>query len=423
MNQNNFLHWTQAQRFAFRAFSLYLILYFLFISDFIGNSFYEFAVLKDTNKPFQYVTVNLVSWTNNLFLHKQFPGAVYIGDNYWTFIAALLLLIIAITTAGVWTIIDKGKKFPSFYKYMHAFARYYLGFVLLLYGLEKITFNQFGIQPSALAESMGNNDSWHMFRAFMGISKSYKFFSGLIELIPGLLLLFRRTSTLGSLIAFPVFINVLMLNIGYDIWLKLLIFHLILFSIFILIPDLKKMVQIFILKQNTSLTSVPSLIENKNLKWLQYTLKFSLIGIVVYMLIKLEIRAVNENINSPYSNIVGIHEIRRFSFNLKIPEPNNDDSLNWEKVTINTAPFLRVQLKNDSIVEYNFKVDTLKRLLELNLWNDTSVNGKFHYIRLSPKEWLFEGTIKNDSIRFTTRKTDMYDLPLLRGYGKVKWVY
>lgn len=423
MNQNNFLHWTQAQCFALRAFSLYLILYFLFISDFIGNNFYEFAVLKDTNKPFQYITVALVNWINNLFLHKQFPGAVYIGDNYWTFAAALLFLIIAITTAGVWTIIDKGKNFPSFYKYMHVFARYYLGFVLLLYGIEKITLNQFGIQPSGLAESMGNYDSWHMFRTFMGISKSYKFFSGLMELIPGLLLLFRRTSTLGSLIALPVLINVLMLNIGYDIWLKLLIFHLILFSIFILLPDLKKMVQIFILNQNTSLTSIPSLIENKNRKWLQYAFKFSLIGIVIYMLIKLEIRFTNERINSPYSNIVGIHEINRISFNLKIPEPNNDDSANWEKVTINTAPFLRVQLMNDSIVEYNFKVDTFKRLLELNLWNDTSVNGKLHYTSVTPKEWLFEGKIKNDSIRFTTRKIDLYDLPLLKGYGKVKWVY
>lgn len=422
MNQIIFLRSYQTQCFAFRVFSLYLIFYFLFMSDFIGNSFYEFAVLKDTNKPFQYVTVTLVSWINNLFLHKQFPGAVYIGDNYWTFTAALLFLIIAIISASIWTIIDKGKSFPSFYKYMHAFARYYLGFVLLLYGLEKITFNQFGIQPSALAESMGNNDSWHLFRVFMGISKSYKFFSGLIELIPGLLLLFRRTSTLGSLIALPVFINVMMLNIGYDIWLKLLIFHLILFSIFILLPDLKKMVQIFILKQNTSLTSIPSLIENKNLKWLQYALKFSLIGIVIYMLIKLEIRASNEHINSPYSDIVGIHEINRFSFNLKIPQSNND-SANWKKVTINTAPFLRVQLNNDSIVEYNFKVDTSKRLLELNLWNDTSVNGKLHYTSVKPKEWLFEGKIKSDSIRFTTRKIDMYDLPLLKGYGKVKWVY
>lgn len=214
-------------------------------------------------------------------MHKQFPGAVYIGDNYWTFVAALIFLILAITTAGVWTIIDRGKNFPSFHKYMHAFSRYYLGFVLLLYAFTKISLNQFGIQPSALAESMGNQDSWHLFRVFMGISKSYKFFSGLMELIPGLLLLSRRTSTLGGLIALPVLINVLMLNIGYDIWLKLMIFHLILFSIFILLPDLKKVIQIFVLKQNTSLTSLPSIIENKKLKWLHYTFKFSLIGIVI----------------------------------------------------------------------------------------------------------------------------------------------
>lgn len=389
------------------------------MSDFIGNSFYQFPVLRDINKPFQYVTVSLVSFVNNLFIHRQFPGAVYIGDNYWTFLAALLYLILAIVSAGVWTFIDKGKRFPFFYNYIHVLARYYLGFVLLLYGLEKITLNQFGIQPTALAEPMGNNDSWHMFRAFMGISKSYKFFSGLIELIPGILLLFRKTSTLGSLIAMLVFTNVLMLNIGYDIWLKLLTFHLILFCLFILIPDLKNLFDIFILKKSTSLSTIPQIIENK--KWLRAILKYALIGIVVYMLVKLEIRNTNENINSPYRNIVGIHDIEEFSFNSKTYQLQDDDSANWKKVTINTAPFIRVQLKNDSIVEFNFTADTSKRLLQLTLWNDTSVNGKFHYSSLNPNEWLFEGLIKDDSIRFRTRKTDMYDLPLLKGYGKVKW--
>jgi hypothetical protein len=85
----------------------------------------------------------------------------------------------------------------------------------------------------------------------MGYSRAYSFCAGAIEVLAGLLLCFRRTATLGALIACGVLSNVAMLNLCYDVQLKSFSLHLLLIAFVILVPDLRRLADLFILNRPT----------------------------------------------------------------------------------------------------------------------------------------------------------------------------
>src|SRR5262249_26025686 len=74
----------------------------------------------------------------------------------------------------------------------------------------------------------------------------YQRFAGGAELLGGILLIFPRTTTLGALVCLADMIQVFMLNMTYDVPVKLLSFHLILLSLFLLAPDLKRLTNFFL---------------------------------------------------------------------------------------------------------------------------------------------------------------------------------
>src|SRR5579863_9950866 len=75
-----------------------------------------------------------------------------------------------------------------------------------------------------------------------------------MEIAGGLLLLFPRTVTLGSLVSLADMTFVFTLNMTYDVPVKLLSFHLILLSLFLLAPRLQSLASFFLLDRATEPT-------------------------------------------------------------------------------------------------------------------------------------------------------------------------
>jgi hypothetical protein len=62
----------------------------------------------------------------------------------------------------------------------------------------------------------------------------------------GILVLFRRTLTLGALICFGAMCNVLALNLGYDVPVKLQTFQFAMLALFLLVPDFQRLMNFFL---------------------------------------------------------------------------------------------------------------------------------------------------------------------------------
>ena len=85
----------------------------------------------------------------------------------------------------------------------------------------------------------------------MGYSTAYTFFTGASELLAALLLFVRRTATLGALVCAAVTANIAMMKLCYDVPVKIGSLHLLFAAMLLLIPDLRRLANVFLLGRPT----------------------------------------------------------------------------------------------------------------------------------------------------------------------------
>lgn len=154
--------------------------------------------------------------------------------------AALLLLGTALA-AGAW--VAWGRRTAAsearFWYVLHTGAAWFLALQLLEYGFDKVVKHQFYLpEPNTLYTPLGMLPPDLAYWSVVGASHSYSLFAGLAEVVPGLLLLWGRTRLVGGILALAALANVLALNIGFDISVKLWSGFLLLLAAVVAAPGL-----------------------------------------------------------------------------------------------------------------------------------------------------------------------------------------
>ncbi len=131
---------------------------------------------------------------------------------------------------------------------------YYLALLLLKYGIDKVTSSQFySPEPNILHTSFGNMEKDILFWSTLGTSRLYNLLTGGFEMIAGILLLFKRTRVIGLLISLVILAQVVVVNLSFDISVKLYSSFLCLLAVFLLTPYFKRIYSFFILRRHTQL--------------------------------------------------------------------------------------------------------------------------------------------------------------------------
>jgi uncharacterized membrane protein YphA (DoxX/SURF4 family) len=168
------------------------------------------------------------------------------GDTIENYLSILLALLLSLAGAAIWTALGRKRvAYPRVAAITRLMLRYWLGYVMLSYGFAKVFKTQFPYpQPVRLEEPLGQMSPMGLLWTFMGYSLPYNIFTGAAECLGGALLLFRRTTTLGSLVLIAVLANVVMLNFCYDVPVKLYSCELLLVSVVLLWPDLGRLASV-----------------------------------------------------------------------------------------------------------------------------------------------------------------------------------
>ena len=158
---------------------------------------------------------------------------------------------IALPIAIVWSVLDRKRRH---YAYLFTLLRFWaLLFVssnMLSYGAAKIIPTQFGpLRDDVLGQNVGAKSPMGMLWTFMSASQPYVIFAGLAEFTAGILTIIPATRVLGTLVSVSVALEIFMLNMCYDVPVKILSGHLLLLSLFLLLPDAKNLFDIFCRKQ------------------------------------------------------------------------------------------------------------------------------------------------------------------------------
>src|SRR5579863_6336567 len=163
-------------------------------------------------------------WTGSHVFHLEMVPSHLTGsgDTSLNWSEMLTYATVAIIGGAIWSAFARAKNSPHLSEVLRIVVRYALGFTLLGYGVAKVIPTQFSTPSlNRLAEHVGEMSPMGMLWTFMGSSAPYTIFSGVLETTGGLLLLFRRTTALGALIASAVLANIVALNFCYDVPVKL----------------------------------------------------------------------------------------------------------------------------------------------------------------------------------------------------------
>lgn len=170
------------------------------------------------------------------------------GDTSYGWATLHTYLLLALIGCIIWSLLDR--KRTDYRKadfWLRNIVRYYVSLVAFLYGIIKLFALQMPFPNlSQLATPLGDYLPMRFSWMFIGYSFQYQFFSGLMETMVGILLLNRKTVTLGALMGIGVFTNVVMLNLSYDIPVKIYSLQLLVCCIFLALNDWKRIMSFFI---------------------------------------------------------------------------------------------------------------------------------------------------------------------------------
>ena len=365
---------------------------------------------------------NLEDWAvrlanDKLFhLKKELVPISGSGDTSWGWAQLYLYVTLGVVGCIIWSFIDsKRKNYAKLDYWLCLFTRYYLSLFAFLYGIIKLfvlqmPFPNLGMQATYLGDLLPMRLSW----MFMGYSSPYQFFSGAMEVLAGILLLFRRTATFGTLVAAGVFLNVMVMNLSYDIPVKLFSMRLELFSLFLLVHEKDRLLSFFVKNKPTESGHLYNVVFTK--RWLKISrivLKLVFIAVMVGFVIYQTYDRYKQT-NAPYNAgpiAIGMYDVATYVVNKDTIPPLLTDTLRWQDIIFENG-FGSVR-SNDTLFRkiYNrgqfiYTVDTIKQTLGLKKrFTDTTFGFFFTYQIPDDKTILLRGRSRNDSLFIVLQKS------------------
>lgn len=241
-------HWGVATRLAFRLVFVYEIIY----------SFpFPLNLLPWSDKIFGWHDAlfnKMTVWTGAHVLHLSNPLAYSFyagGDSLFGWVENLVKLMLAVAVCVTWSLLDRKRpNYRAMQEWLWLYVRLVLGAAMISYGAIKIIKVQFpDLFFWRLLSPYGDSSPMGLLWSFMGYSRTYNLFTGLVEFVGGALLFVPRLATLGALICVGSMANVFMLNVSYDVSVKLYSFNLLLMGAYLMAVDGRRLLNVFVLNR------------------------------------------------------------------------------------------------------------------------------------------------------------------------------
>ena len=415
--------WSPATRIAFRFCFLYFGLYVLMtqmLAGMLPNPWFRVPVLgaKPPMRP-------LVLWVGNDLLGVQptvHPTGS--GDTLYDWTHAFTVLLLAALGTVVWSLAARRTtSHPRLHKWFRLFIRVALGTTMFSYGFAKV----FALQMptvflSRLLEPFGDFSPMGVIWYSIGAAPGYERFIGSAEVLGGLLLLLPWTTLIGALVTLGVSFGVFMVNMTYDVPVKLFSFHLVLMSIFLIAPDARRLIDWFVLNRPVVPESAPhygpSALSHRI--WIFAQLAFLLWAL------GLQIQGGAEGYRTfgpgaPKSPLYGVWNVDSMSIDGELRPPLTTDTLRYRYAVFQTPTGTTFQKMDQSFERFGSTIDTVKRTLTLRKASDSTWKPVLAYERPSPTRLTVEGDLGGKRVRMAMTQRDLNTFFLIsRGFNWVQ---
>ena len=397
INEQPQQRWHPFTRTAFRFAFVYLLLYNLPFPlsalpyvDKVAGFYYSF---------WTWLVPRLARAALNREVSSVFNGS---GDRTYNYLLVACLLLIALVITVIWTLFDRKRlSYPTLYRWLNLYVRFSLGTAMIGYGAFKVISSQFGPPTlDRLMQSYGDSSPMGLLWTFMGASERYTMFVGFAEMISGILLFPRKTSTLGALMSIGVLSNVVALNFSYDVPVKLYSSHLLAMAIFVLLPDLRRIANFFFLNRPAECVREQPLF--RRTAWQRGALVLAslfliaVVGTSLYQSYDQRRRFIAQR-----SPLYGVWEVEEFS----LAQPASAASApRWRRVIFDSPRRVAVQT-TDLHERFSLQLDQEERTITLRKREDPDWKTFLTYEQVSPEVMTLAGALNGSEMTARLRRS------------------
>jgi uncharacterized membrane protein YphA (DoxX/SURF4 family) len=357
----------------------------------------------------------------------QIPPLVYqgnSGDTVFHWVQTGWLLVLAIVVAAAWSAMDRRGNDERIRRWFRLFVRFALAAQMFYYGMAKIIPTQFP-PPSlvTLVEPAGSLSLTSMLWTFIGSSTPYQMFTGIAELAAGVLLLAPQTTPLGALIALADMTQVFVLNMTYDVGLKQIAFHLLLLSLFLLAPDLRRLADVLVRGRATGPSTEPPLFvtARANRLALIVQLAFGLYLIAIFTAVSQHYWTAPGGGGAPKSALYGIWDVDQLSIDGQPgPAIANDSDRRWRRVIFDSPDLVVFQRTDDSFAHYRATWDLARQTLVLHKGSSRTWQATLKYERPADDQLVVAGEMDGYQIVLRLRLVGLDTFRLLN--STFRWI-
>ena len=412
--------WPGWKKVLFRFFFVFFVLFI----DPIGMA-PTLPVWKYVQKGYESLIDSATNLADRHLFHIQPPPQTLPANNgagdtshFWA--VQWLCVLLAVIGSLVWSLVDRRRtNYERLGYYLRTAVRYYVAFACFEYGILKFFFLQ--MPPPALSQlatPLGDFGPMRLCWMYMGYGSPYQVFAGMAEVVAGLLLLYRRTVTLGILAALGVFVNVAIMNLTYDIPVKGFSLGLTFCCLFLLVWDQQRLFSFLVMNRAAGNTPLYQPVDSgRAMRIARVVLKLYFFYIAIWQPFYQDVTRYRDLRKPAVAGPVhrGVYAVRVFAINGDTIPPSFEDSIRWKDVIFDSKGRGSVNCPDTSFAQkygygrglFHYETDSMHHLLTITKSStDHHLIMECHYELPDSNTVFLRGRLRQDSLYLILQRTN-----------------
>ncbi|WP_232066356.1 DoxX family protein [Hymenobacter sp. BT18] len=294
----------------------------------------------------------------DIFRLAHYSPRVFNGPD--SFVNWAVVALVAVVGAIIWSFFDRQRtEYNTLYYWLRVLVRYRLAAALLAYGFLKF----FPLQAPApslshLNTHYGDLSNWKIFALSLGIVPSYQSFLGLVEITAALLLLNRRTASIGAFLSLSFLGNVFLSNLAYEGGEYVYSFYLIALGLLVLWYDARRVNDLLTLERpatpNRFRLRLPETWQRttrQGLKWGFVLLFVGVYGTKTYA--AYQRGSYHYPAATGLANVAGLYNVREFRLAGQVRPYSATDPERWQDVVLEKWNTLSIRSNQPVVLDHS----------------------------------------------------------------------
>lgn len=338
------------------------------------------------------------------------------GDTTWNYVQLFAMVMISLVGGTAWAFADrKRREYVALHAWTMVIVRYALVWAMVMYGLIKVFKAQFPFPGlTTLTQTYGEASPMGLAWTFMGYSPGYNLFTGGAEVLAGVLLLWRRTTTLGALVAIGVTANVAAMNYCYDIPVKLFSSTLLLMAVYLFADDARRFFDLLVFNRATAPVERRPYFTRAWARRLRVGLKALFVLLLTPIAIMAWSQAREYGPDGPKGPLYGLYEVESFRVGDVVRPPLTTDGPRWRQFIVEQFGFVAVRTMSGERTFFAAETDSEARTISLERRGEQPASYTLRYELPDADTLVLRGDIAEGPAEITLRRRDPKDFELVK---------